>query len=140
MNKALRERLDSWDLKSLVLTIGFLSVALFLFFYYGDIRDLFRANDKENYGGQTKGEIISIEPIDRITQSKWKGTKIFVDSYKVSYRFSVNGQTFQNIDVIPVSTENQQLLKSLLEVKDHATCLVKFDIKDPKKSVLFEGE
>jgi hypothetical protein len=140
MNKALRERLDSWDLKSLVLTIVFLSVALFLFFYYGDIRDLFRANDKGNYGGQTKGEVISIEPIDRITQSKWKGTKIFIDSYKVSYRFIVSGQTFENNDIIPLSTENQQLLKSLLGVKDHATCVVKYDLKDPNKSVVFESE
>lgn len=140
MNKAIRERLDSLDIRSFLLTVLFLSIAIFLLFYYGDIRDQLRRSDSLNYGGQTTGQVISIEPIQRITQSKWKGTRIFIDSYKVSYRYSVNGQTFQSDDIVPASVENEDLLKSLLEVNDRATCSVKFDIEDPKKSLLVKLE
>jgi hypothetical protein len=136
MNKALRERLDALDVKSVLLTILFLSLAFIAFFYYGDIRDLFRAREKQNYTGLTQGEVISIEPIQRVTQSKWKGVKIFVDSYKITYRYFVNGQSFQREDIVPVSDENEALLNSLLNVKDKATCSVKYDTEDPKKSIL----
>jgi hypothetical protein len=89
MNKAIRERLDALDVKSIILTVT--TVAIFLYFYYGDVRDLFREREKHLYTGQATGQVISIEPIQRVTQSKWKGTRIFVDSYKVTYRYNANG-------------------------------------------------
>jgi hypothetical protein len=140
MNKAIRERLDALDVKSLVLTVTFVTVAVLLYFYYGDVRDLFRAREKQLYTGVTTGQVISLEPIQRVTQSKWKGTKIFVDSYKVSYRYSINGVPYQSTDIMPVSVENDPLLKSLLAVKVNATCYVKFDTQNPKKSLIFERE
>lgn len=76
MNKRIREKLDAWDFKSVGLTIIFFSIALFLFFYFTDIRDRFRSNDKEKFKGQTTGEIIDVQKIERISQSKWSGTKI----------------------------------------------------------------
>jgi len=114
MNKRLREKLDSWDLKSLFLTILFLSIGLFLFFYFTDIRDRFRTEDKEKFKGQITGEIVSVEKAERITQSKWNGTKIYVDSYKVTYRYNVEGHTYQSVDIIPLTTTNQKLLTGIL--------------------------
>src|SRR5579859_7430710 len=140
MNKAIRERLDAVDVKSIILTITFLTVAIFLFFYYGDVRDLFREREKQLYTGQTTGQVNSIEPIQRVTQSKWKGTKIFVDSYKVSYRYNANGVSYESTDIIPVSVENDKLLKSLLAVKVNATCAVKFDTQNPRKSLIYRPE
>jgi len=140
MNKAIRERLDALDVKSIILTVTFLTVAIFLFFYYGDVRDLFREREKQLYTGQTSGQVISIEPIQRVTQSKWKGTRIFVDSYKVSYRYNANGVSHESTDIIPVSVENDELLKSLLAVKINATCSVKFDTQNPKKSLIYRPE
>jgi hypothetical protein len=140
MNKAIRERLDALDVKSIILTVTFLAVAIFLFFYYGDVRDLFREREKRLYTGQTTGQVISIEPIQRVTQSKWKGTRIFVDSYKVSYRYNANGVSYESTDIIPVSVENDELLKSLLAVKINATCSVKFDTQNPKKSLIYRPE
>jgi hypothetical protein len=140
MNKRIREKIDSWDLKSLFLTILFLSIGFFLFFYFTDIRDRFRTEDKGKLKGQTTGEIINVEKLERISQSKWNGTKIYIDSYKVTYRYNIQGQTYQNIDIIPLTTTNQKLLTGILEIGTNNICVVKFDIDDPSKSLLIESE
>jgi hypothetical protein len=140
MNKRIREKLDSWDLKSVFLTIIFLSIGLFLFFYFTDIRDRFRTEDKEKFKGQTTGEIVSVEKAERIRQSKWNGTKIYVDSYKVTYRYSIEGQIYQRIDVIPLTTTNHKLLTGILGRGTNNICIVKFDPDDPNKSLLVETE
>jgi len=140
MNKCLREKLDTWDLKSVFLTISFLSIGVFLFFYFTDIRDRFRQGDKEEFKGETEAEIISAEPIDRIKQSKWNGTEILVDSYKILYIYKVDGREFQSTDIVPVTTKNSRHLKTILDRKAKDTFLVRFDLKDPDKSILIERE
>lgn len=140
MNKRLREKIDSWDLKSFFLTVLFLSIGLFLFFFFTDIRDRIRTEDKEKFKGQTTGEIVTVEKAERISQSKWNGTKIYIDSYKVTYRYSVEGQTYQSIDVIPLTTTNQKLLTAILERGTNKICMVKFDKANPKESLLIESE
>jgi hypothetical protein len=140
MNKWIREKLDTWDLKSFFLTILFLSIGVFLFLYFTGIRDRFRQDDKEEFKGQTEGEIISVEPIDRIKQSKWKGTEIFVDSYKILYTYKVDGKIFQSTDVVPRTTKNEKFLKAILDRKASDTFLVRFNLKDPDKSILIESE
>jgi hypothetical protein len=140
MNKRIREKLDSWDLKSVFLTILFLSIGLFLFFYFTDLRDRFKTEDKEQFKGQTTGQIMSVEKSDRITQSKWNGTKIYVDSYKVKYQFQYQGEVFENIDIIPVTIKNETLLTEILGRGASDICIVKFDTDDPKKSLLIESE
>lgn len=138
MNKWIREKLDTWDLKSLFLTIFFLSIGIFLYFYFADIRDRFRQDNKEKFKGQTEGEIISAEPIDRIKQSKWKGTEILVDSYRVLYKYKVDGVEFQSTDIIPNMPMNEKYLKEILGRNSNETFLVRFDLKDPNKSILSE--
>jgi hypothetical protein len=140
MNKRLREKLDSWDLKSFFLTILFLSLGLFLFFYFTDIRDRFRTEDKEKFKGQITGEIVSVEKAERISQSKWNGTKIYVDSYKVTYRYNIEGERYQSVDIIPLTTTNQKLLTGILERRTNNNCTVKYDTDDPNKSLLVKSE
>jgi hypothetical protein len=140
MNKRLREKFDSWDLKSFFLTILFLSIGLFLFFYFTDIRDRFRIEHKEKFKGQTTGEILKVEKADRISQSKWNGTKIYVDSYKVTYRFNILGQAFQNTDIIPLTIVNQKLLTEIVERGTNNVCAVKYDTDDPNRSIIVEKE
>jgi hypothetical protein len=140
MNRTIKEKLDFWDLRSVFQTVLVLSIALFLVFYFTDITDRFRADDKDNFKGQTIGEIINVEKMERISHSKWKGTRIYVDKYKVTYRYKIDGQTFQCIDVIPVTTINEKLRTGILERGSNNICYVKFDIDDPKKSVLVEHE
>lgn len=140
MNKRLREKLDCWDVRSLFLTIVLFSIGLFLFFYLTDIRDRFRASDKQKFKGQTTGEILNVEKIERISQSKWTGTKLYVDSYRVTYRYNVEGQTFQSTDIIPLTATNQTLLAGILAHGINNICIVKFDTGDLKKSLLIEYE
>jgi hypothetical protein len=140
MNKWLREKLDAWDLKSIFLTIFFFSIGVFLFLYFTDIRDRFRQYDKEEFKGQTEGEIISTEPINRIKQSKWKGTEILVDSYKILYSYKVDGREFQSTDIIPLTTKNEKYLRTILDRKTNDTFIVSFDLKDPGKSILIESK
>ena len=140
MNKKIREAFDSWDLKSLFLTILFLSVGVVIYYYFSDIRDRFRTNEAEAFKGQTIGQIIEVQKADRITQSKWNGTKIFVDSYTVFYHYDVNGQRFESRDIIPNTTKNQKLLKVILERGANNSCFIKFDLEDPKKSLLVQSE
>ena len=59
-----------------------------------------------------------------------------VDSYAVTYRYDVEGQTFQGIDVIPVTPTNQKLLNWILEGEASVGCVVKFDVDDPGRSLL----
>jgi hypothetical protein len=139
MNKKIKEKLDSWDLKSLFLTIAILSIGLFLFFYLTDIRDRLRTADKERYTGQIDGTILTVEKVDRMSQSKWKGTRIYVDSYKVKYQFQFQGQTYESIDMIPLTIKNQKLLTKILDQNNKAV-LVKFDTADPNKSLLTDDE
>ncbi|MEB2777720.1 hypothetical protein SYJ56_20560 [Algoriphagus sp. D3-2-R+10] len=139
-NKWIREKLDAWDLKSVFLTILFLLIGVFLFFYFTNIRDRFRQDDKEEFKGQAEGEIISVEPIDRIKQSKWKGTEILVDSYKILYSYKVDGREFQSTDIIPLTTKNEKYLKTILDRKVNDTFYVRFDLKDPDRSILIERE
>jgi uncharacterized membrane protein len=138
MNIKIKERLDSWDLRSMLWTIFIISITLFLIFYFTGIRDRFRADDKEKFEGQIKGEIVSVESIEKISHSKSKGTLIYTDGYNVSYQYSVNGQAFNSIDFIPLTTKNQKLLTTILERKSNA-CFVKFDVQDPTKSILIES-
>jgi heme/copper-type cytochrome/quinol oxidase subunit 1 len=140
MNKWIREKLDTWDLKSVFLTIIALSIFTFLFFYLTDIRDRRRQKNKEEFKEQTEAKVISAEPIDRITQSKWKGTQIVVDSYKIQYTYKVDGQEFQNIDLIPLTTKNKRYLATILDRKPNDIFSVRFDLNDPGKSILTESE
>lgn len=140
MKKWRREKLDTWDLKSVFLTILFLSIGAFLFFYLNDIRDGFRQDKKAEFKGRAEGEIISAEPIDRIKQSKWKGTEILVDSYKILYSYKVEGREFQDTDVIPLTAKNKKFLKAILNRKATDTFLVCFDLKNPDKSILIDRE
>lgn len=140
MNKWIREKLETWDLKSVFLTILFSAIAVFLFFYFTDIRDRFRQDDKEEFKGETQGEIISAEPIHRIKQIKWNGTEIIVDSCKILYSYEVDGREFQSTDIIPLTAKNEKLLKMILGRKSNDTFLVHFDLKDPDKSILIESE
>lgn len=140
MNKKIREKLDSWDLKSFFLTILFLSIGLALYLYFTGIRDRFRDEDTKLFTGKTTGQVLSIEKSDRITQSRWNGTKIFIDSYKVTYQFQYKGKTIQGIDIIQVTKKNELLLTAILKKGANDTCTVKFDKNDPRKSLLVESE
>jgi hypothetical protein len=51
MNKWLREKLDTWDLRSVFLIIAFMSIGVFVFLYFTDIRDRFRQDDKDEFKG-----------------------------------------------------------------------------------------
>jgi hypothetical protein len=136
MKNKIRQRIDSWDLKSFILTIVLATIGVLTVYFFTDIRDRFRKSDEENFTGQAIGEIFSVEPIERITQTKWKGTQIFVDSYRIVYSFKVNGQTFKGMDMITVSLANKQLLDKILQRQRSDRFAVKFNVTDPKNSIL----
>ena len=140
MNKKLKEKLESLDLKSALLTVAFFLIGIFLFYYFTDIRERFRQEDKEEFSGQTSGEIISIEPIERMKQTKWKGTEIFIDSYKVMYSYDANGQKLLKVDFIPLTNKNEKFIKQILDRTTTDVFIVRFDKKDPDKSILVEND
>lgn len=136
MQNKIRQRIDSWDLKSFMLTIVLVTVGVLTVYFFIDIRDRFRKSDEENFTGRAIGEIFLVEPIERITQTKWKGTQIFIDSYRIMYSFKVNGQTFKGMDMITVSLTNKKLLNKILQRQQSDRFTVKFNVIDPKKSIL----
>jgi hypothetical protein len=139
MNKKIKETLDSWDWKSISLIILILSIGLVIYFYFISVTDGFRTSKEENYKGLTKGQIVNIQKIARMTQSKWNGTKIIADKYSISYRYEINGQKFERTDVIPITRKNQKLLKEILDNGLNGICSVKFDVDDPNKSLLIQS-
>jgi hypothetical protein len=139
MNKKLREKLDSWDLRSLILTIIIFSLGIFLFYYFSDFRNRLRNDDNENFKGQTRGVVISMEPLQRISQGRY-GANISVDSYKVLYKYKVNNTEYSKIDYIPYSTvENQKFINKLMSRSPEENFFVKFDLENPNKSILIKN-
>jgi hypothetical protein len=63
-----------------------------------------------------------------------------VDSYKVTYRFNILGQAFQNTDIIPLTIVNQKLLTEIVERGTNNVCVVKYDTDDPNRSIIVEKE
>jgi hypothetical protein len=138
--RKIAEAFDSWDLKSVFTALIIIGVCLIgFFFYYSDVRDGFRGADKKAFKGRTNATIFSIKPIDKIKQGKYKGTRIEVDGYEVSYSYIVNGQTYQDIDFIPLNAGNRKFLEQLLDAKSNHTIVVAFDESYPGKSVLIES-
>ena len=138
MNKKLREKLDSSDLKSLIVTIIIFLIGASLLYYFSDFRNRLRENDKEKFKGQTIGEIISIEPIQRMSQGRL-GNNIYIDNYKISYKYKVNTVEYTQINFIPfASIENQRFVKNIINRSPKESFLVKFDLENPSKSILIE--
>jgi len=142
MFKKIRETFDLWDLKSFFLTTLVIAGVLFIvgILVFSDIRDRFRSVDKERFEGRTIAKIISIKPIEKITHGKYKGTTIKVDAFEVSYSYNVNGQTFQDSDLVPVNAGNMKFLRALSDKKTNDTVKVAFDLSAPRNSVLIESQ
>lgn len=136
MKNWIKERLDYLDLKSVLWTVIIMTSFIYGFYFLYDIRDRFRQTDLENFKGNATGQIISIEPIVRNKQTKWKGTEIYTDSYKIRYTYTVNGQSFEKTDFIRLSPKNENLLTRILESKTTDTFEIHFDLEDPEKSIL----
>ena len=137
VNKSIRERLDSWDLKSLLLTVFILLVGAFVIFYFSDLRDRLRNNEMDELKGRAKAEIISIEPVERITQGK-KGTRIFTDSYSILYTYTVNRQEYQKTDIVPVSKKNDKLITRILGRRPGEIFWLGYDLSKPGRSLLMD--
>jgi hypothetical protein len=137
--KSLRERLESWDIKSLFLAIGVIGILFAIKLLLGDsVTDILREYEQGHFTGTAKGEVIAVEPIEEMSQTRRRGTTITLTSYRVSYRFEINGKTFQHVDIIPVTAAYRKFLTSILERKEDAVFNVKFDVNDPLKSVLVQ--
>ena len=136
MKKWIRERLDYLDLKSFLGTVIILTIIFYGFYHLYDFRDQFRQKDLENFKGNTTGQIISIEPIVRNRQTKWKGTEIYNESYKIQYTYSVSGQSFEKTDFIQNNQKNKNFLKMVLERDTADTFEIHFNLDDPVKSIL----
>jgi hypothetical protein len=141
MFKKIRKNFDSWDVKSFVLTILVVAGVLFIvgILVFSDIRDRFRSADKERFEGRTIAKIISIKPIEKMKQGKF-GTTIKVDAFEVSYSYKVDGQTFQDSDLIPVNAGNMKFLRELSDMKTNDSVKVAFDVSAPRNSVLIDGQ
>jgi hypothetical protein len=136
MKNWIKERLDYLDFKSFFGTVVILSIAIGGLYYLTDIRDRFRQTDLENFTGNTTGQIISIEPIVRNRQTKWRGTEIYTDSYKIRYTYNINGQSFDKTDFIQLNSKNKNFLEMVLERDPTDTFEIHYDLDDPEKSIL----
>ena len=130
--------LDYIDVKSILLTILILSICIFLFAYYPTLRDARRSNELDDLQGTTVGTIIEVKRNERISNSKTKGTEIYVDSYSVTYEYLVKGQRFKSTDIIPSTMANDRLLRKIFERSSSTDFIVKYDVSEPDQSILVE--
>ncbi|MEO1050932.1 MAG: hypothetical protein AAFX87_09900 [Bacteroidota bacterium] len=101
-----------WDWKQILNTFGFLFVLTGLFYlivYSGEIVTNYRLSQ---YDKITSGKLINIEEKTALFQNKF-GSHEVVITYNVSYSYSIDDQTFTNVDHIPGSILNGQRLKKL---------------------------
>jgi hypothetical protein len=138
MNIRFRHLLDHIDVKSILLTILILSICIFLFAYYPTLRDTRRSNDLYDLQGTTVGTIVDVKSNERISNSKTKGTEIYIDSYSVTYQYLVKGQRFKSTEIIPCTMANDRLLRKIFERGASTDFIVKYDVSEPDQSILVE--
>lgn len=130
MKIRLRERLDAIDFKSIIITL-FIIIICIGFFYTCIYLDA--DHDDRFLVGQTTAKIISIEPVEMMHQGKY-GTRIYTDSYKITYHYIVNSKSFVQTDNIKTRARNSLLLDEIFERSELDSILIRFDNLNPKRS------
>lgn len=105
MSKKFRERLDSLDIKSVVLTVSILGTLVFIVYNCSDPVD----NLPGSLTTKGKGKILSVTAITQMRQGR-RGTNIFTESYKVKFPYQVKGVTYVQFDEIKNIGRNQPLI------------------------------
>jgi hypothetical protein len=123
------------DLKSILATIFILTLAIVGYFYFYSPREKI---DSASLTGRTDARVISIEPIDRMKQSR-KGTNIYTESYKITYLYTIAGQPYKQSDNIQNIGRNELLLRGLLAKSAEDSVAIQFDETDPQKSILLRS-
>ena len=88
-----------WDLKSMmnsVVTLLLIGGLIASFIYVPDLLYDYKIS---NYKGETEAQLTAIEPIEIIRQTEL-GNKIRIESYKVSYRYSIDGFFYESTKII----------------------------------------
>ncbi len=133
---SIREKLESVNGKSVIILFIFFIIAGGVYFYFPNLRDGLRNHESKEWTAKIPGEILSVAPLTRMAQSKWKGNEVIIDSYRVIYRYTWKDTTYQQTDVIPVTDTNGPFIQRLTTRKPTDVFIVSFDETDPEKSML----
>ena len=134
--RRIKERLEFFDFKSLVLTLTLLGFGTALFIFLWTLRDESRDDYLASLDKQGTPHILKVDSVTRMNNGKYSGTKFYVDGYKVTYKFQIIGDELIGEDFIHIAPSNRGLLDAILNKDLHWEILVKYDSKDPKRNML----
>lgn len=130
MRTTFQQRLDAIDIKP-VLLIMVLGVLLWILYKYSNPNESLT----DSLTTKGKGRIISVTPITQMRQGKM-GTKIYIESYKVSYKYSVDGMTYEQTDYVKNMGRNQSIINSLNNTSTDSLEII-YNDKRPKDSKIY---
>jgi hypothetical protein len=133
MNKKLHETIESIDTKSILLTFLIIVALVFLVFKYSNFVEI----NENGYDTKGQGTIVYVEPITQMRQSR-KGTGITTISYRVTYKYSVNGVNYEQTDDIKNIGRNQLIIDKL--TKADSVIKIVFSSTNPKDSKIYLGD
>jgi hypothetical protein len=125
-----------WDWKSIrrIFIVFFILIsAVVIVFFFPDWK---RNVDSKNYTEKTEAILVDIRSNEFIGMTEF-GNQINVCSYKIKYRYFVEGIQYESTDMIPNSVENNKLLTRICNNKNDKL-KIKYDPKKPNKSIVTE--
>jgi hypothetical protein len=125
-----------WDWKSMgktLLVVAILAIGILFFFVYPDWE---RKSASKTYTGNAHALLIEVTPNEILSMTETGNRKV-IYSYKVRYRYMVQKTEYVSTDIIPNSLENKKLLSFIL-TSNNKKYKIKYDSKNPKKSMLIE--
>jgi len=130
MKIRIRERLDAIDFRSVFtsLLIAVILVGLFYTCIYLDDDPV-----DVSLAGQTKAKVVSIEPVDMMHQGRY-GTRIYTDSYKITYHYTVKTRSFVQTENIKTRARNDILLDEIFKRNESDSLIIRYDNVNPKRS------
>jgi uncharacterized protein YebE (UPF0316 family) len=122
------------DWKSIAWVIGVLLILVGLGIFVR-LPEIIRNHRTSNYEGTTVGVIRELKENTRLKQGL-DGTDFVIESYSVDYYFQLNGVTYNRTDIIPATADNYNRLKKILTGNNNRAVKIKYDLKNPTRSLL----
>jgi hypothetical protein len=122
------------DWKSIAWLIGVLLILVGIGIFV-QLPDIIRKYRTRSYEGMTVGVIRDLNENTRLKQGL-DGTDFVIESYSVNYYFQLHGETYNGTDIIPATADNNNKLQKLLSDNKQRTVKIKYDLKNPNRSLL----
>ena len=124
---------EIWDWKSIRGGIGLVLLFLIAFLFMDKYPDFIRKGKSSETFRIINGSVISIKPIEGMSQSPYLGNTTTRDYYAIDYSYFVDGQSYVGKDKIPNSFSNLNFIARLMR-GERKLISIRYNPNEPGKS------